>query len=147
MWAVLFAIALIVLVVLWVIHKLNSTVDVLFVVKKGDTAMIVTEFDLNDGGKADIKLVPVTALDQEASIEEVNFASDDPDVALTVDIADPLLFHAEASKDFTGEKDVNLQLSCDGHVGEGVNQINKTLICHLKRRDAVDVKFNVTVVE
>lgn len=142
---VLALIAFVILVLLWLIKQLNHAVDVLFIVKQGDVAMIVTEFDLGNDGRAVIKLVPINLLGGDASIEEVNFTADDPEVTLVVSVDDPLTFIATTGPDITNGKDVILSLSCDGHLGEGVNQINKQLVCHLRRRDAVDVGFNVTV--
>lgn len=106
---------------------------------------VVTEFELGDNGEATIKLLPVNMLDSVAEIENVNFTSSDPDITLTVDINDPLLFIA-TSAEITEEKDVELNLEADGKIGEGENQISKTLTVHLRRRGAVDVKFDVNVV-
>lgn len=106
---------------------------------------IVTEFDASAGDKVDIKLIPIDNTGTGANVENVDFQSDDAAVVLTVDITNPLLFHADIG-DFGGsDVDVTLHLEADGKLGEGVSQISKNLICHLRKREAVDVKFDVTV--
>ena len=122
------------------------TIDVRFLLKQEDGTMaIATEADLFEDGEITIKLLPVTATDTPGKVENVDFTSDNADVALTVDIDVPLLFHATSAASIT-EGDVKLHLEADGRLGEGVNQISKDFIVHLKKRDSVDVKFDVTTV-
>mgnify|MGYP001616628800 FL=1 len=108
--------------------------------------MIVTEFVLGDNGEATIKLLPVNMLDTPAEVENVDFKSSDEDVALTVDINDHMVFRA-TSGTIDEEKDVTLHLEADGKLGEGTSQISKDLLCHLRRREAADVKFDVNIVK
>lgn len=107
---------------------------------------IVTEFELGEGGEATIKLLPKSGIETPANIENVEFTSDNSDLALTVDVDNKLLFHALAAEEFE-ESDVELHLKADGKVGEGENLIDEVLVCHLRKRVAARVDFDVQIVK
>lgn len=132
--------------IIYLLIPLTPAADVLFeVTKENGNMAIVTEVDVNPGDSGTIKLIPVDNTGSTGvSIENVDFVSGSGDVVLTADIEVPLLFLFSVGVD-AAASDVPLDLSADGKIGEGVAQISRTLIMHIKSKEAVDVKFDVNV--
>jgi len=140
-----FAAILIVAVLIALRLSLRGAIDITLTVTTGVITMIVDkEFDILEGQTATLKLRPIDNVGGDSKVENVDFSVDNPEIGqLGVNPNDPLMFALVIPLGVSG--DLTLNLSADGHLGEGVTQISKSYICHIKSKDAVDVQLNVSI--